>query len=125
MSQGEKLESRKTRRVTFKPNHSEPGAFHLDYILLPFGTFYDKTNKIAEAKKGDKIRFFNGPEYLIDNVSLIKQDKFCDILCRMRYGIPWQNAFAKWQSYARMEGYGKDILSTEECILVVYEKDHK
>lgn len=117
------LESRTSKRQILKPSHEEPGAFHLDYILLPYGIFYEKTNKFLEAKKGDTLRFFNGPEYPIDSVSLIKQDRVCDILCRMRYGVSWKVAFEKWKSYARLEGYGRDILSTDECLLVVYGKE--
>ena len=111
------------KKNIFKPNHAVPGEFFLDYILLPYGIYYDKTNVFLKAKKGDILRFFNGPEYPIDSVSLIKQDRFCDILCRMRYGISWNAAFDRWLRYARMEGHNKDILSTEECLLVVYDKD--
>lgn len=111
------------KKKTFKPQHSEPGEFFLDYILLPYGTFYEQTNKFLEAKTGDILRFFNGPEYPIYTVLLIKQDKFCDILCRMRYGVSLDVAFNKWLTYARLYGHGKDILSKEECILVVYGKD--
>lgn len=94
----------------------------LDYILLPYGIFYERTKPFLNAKKGDTLRFYNGPEFAIDSVSLIKQDRICDILCRMRYGIAWGVAFKKWQRYALLDGYGRDILSKEECLLVVYEK---
>lgn len=104
----------------FKPLHEEPGPLFLDYILLPYGMFYDKTKDFVKAKRGDTLRFFNGPDYEIVSVSLIPQDRVCDSLCRMRYGIPWHKAFERWQKYARLEGNGKDILSTKECLLVVY-----
>lgn len=98
---------------------------YLDYILLPYGVFYEKTKNFLDARKGDILRFFNGPEYEIHSVSLIPQDRVCDILCRMRYGISWEVAFSKWLRYARMEGHGKDILSTRECLLVVYDKKNQ
>ena len=122
MKRREKFEDRPNRRTIFKPNHAEPGEFYLDYVLLPYGIYYDKTKPFADAKQGDILRFYNGPEYVIDSVSLIKQDRVCDVLCRMRYGISWKAAFEKWKQYAMLEGNGKDILSTEECLLVVYEK---
>lgn len=122
MKRSERYENRPNRRTTFKPNHAEPGDFYLDYILLPYGIYYDKTKQFADAKQGDILRFYNGPEYIIDSVSLIKQDRVCDVLCRMRYGISWKAAFEKWKQYAMLEGNGRDILSTEECLLVVYEK---
>ena len=109
--------------MMLKPQHELPGKFWLDYILLPYGLFYDRTNKFLEAKPGDTMRFFNGPEVRIDKVILIENPAFCDILCRMRYGISWDKAFQKWLSYARMEGNGKDILDPKKCIMVVYEND--
>lgn len=123
MQRGKRLESRTTRRRTFKPPHKDPGPFRLGYILLPYGQFYDTTKDIAAGKKGDTLRFFNGPEYQISSVMLIRQDKLCDFLCRMRYGISIMVAFEKWKSNAILEGYGKDILSKEECILVIYETE--
>ena len=105
----------------FKPAHEEPGNFRLNYILLPYGEFYQKTKEFLDAKAGDTLRFYNGPDVRIESVMLIACDKTCDFLCRMRYGITWDKAFAKWLSYARLEGHGKDILSRAKCILVVYE----
>ena len=125
MKKEKKFESRKNSQKTFKPLHSEPGDFWLDYILLPYGVYYDKTKDFINAKKGDILRFYNGPEYKIDNVSLIKQDRFCDVLCRMRYGIPISAAFRRWARYALLEGNGKDILSKDECFFVVYSKEHE
>ena len=111
------------RRKILKPKHEEPSSeFWLDYILLPYGEFYNTTKQFATAKKGDTLRFHNGPEYPIYAVFRIKQDKMCDFLCRMRYKCPWSVAFEKWKGYARIEGYGSDILSTQECYLVIYEK---
>lgn len=110
------------KQRVFKPDHQEPRGFFLDYILLPYGEYYEKTRDIKDAKKGDVIRFFNGPEYKVFHATLIRQDKFCDILCRMRYGIPWKNALEVWRRYAVLEGHGKDVISDEECILVVYDK---
>jgi len=102
--------------------HEEPGEFYLDYILLPYGEYYSKTKDFLDAKTGDTLRFFNGPEYEIESVTLIPQDKMCDLLCRMRYGISWKVAFEKWRSYAILEGNGKRVLSTKECLFVVYGK---
>lgn len=109
------------KNKVFKPAHSKPGMYWLGYILLPYGEFYPKTRDFLEAKRGDLMRFFNGPTYRIYGVMKIKQDSICDFLCRMRYGIPWKRAFDRWLKYARMEGHGKGILSTQECLLVIYE----
>lgn len=104
----------------FKPAHAEPGSFNLNYILLPYGEFYQKTRVFLEAKRGDILRFFNGPDYTIDSVVLISEPKLCDVLCRMRYDISWAVAYDKWLSYARLEGHGKDILCYDKCICIFY-----
>lgn len=110
---------------TFSPPHEEPRAMWLEFILLPYGEFYEKTKVIAQAKKGDILRFFNGPEVKIHAVRKIQQDGLCDLLCRMRYGISWQAALSRWQNYALMEGYGKDAISKRECLIVFYEIQDK
>lgn len=107
----------------FKPAHEEPGPMLLNYILLPYGEYYEKTRCLLDAKPGDTLRFFNGPDVAIESVFLIACDKTCDFLCKMRYGITWDKAFARWLSYARLEGHSRDILSKKKCILVVYAKD--
>ena len=105
----------------FKPNHEEPKYWWMGYILLPYGDYYSPTKEIATAKKGDILRFFNGSDVVIDHVALIDQDKLCDLLCRIRYGIPWRAALARWQSYAVLEGHGKNVISSEKCLWVVYD----
>ena len=107
----------------FKPSHAEPGSFWLDYILLPYGEFYSKTRDLLSAKKGDVLRYFNGGEYPIDSVHLITQDRVCDVLCRMRYGISIVAALRKWRDNARIEGNGPNVISDKQCILVVLDKD--
>ena len=107
----------------WKVNHSEPGRFWLDYILLPYGAFYEKTKRLLDAKPGDTLRFFNGPDRPIDKVMLIPCDSLCDYLCLMRYGIDWSKALERWTRYARLEGHAKGILSTEQCILVIFHAE--
>lgn len=109
------------RKTIFKPMHSEPGPLSLGYILLPYGMFYEKTRSFLDAKPGDVLRFYNGPDFEIVRTELISGDRVCDILCRIRYGVSWKAAFKRWISYAVMEGNGRDILSPYECILVAYK----
>lgn len=113
------------KKKIFKPAHEKPGDFRLDYILLPYGEYYDKTKVFLSAERGDTLRFFNGPDVQIDKVLLIKCDAVCDFLCRMRYGISWDKAFKVWLRYARMEGHDRDILSTDKCLLVFYDEENK
>lgn len=105
-----------------KVSHEVPGEFRNDYILLPYGEFYLKTKYVLDARPGDTLRFFNGPDVVVLRSFLVSDLNVIDFLCRMRYGIPWEFAFKKWLSYARLEGNGRDILSKDKCIVVSYEK---
>ena len=118
-----KLEQKKRKNLVFKPSHELPGDLKSDYIILPYGEFYQKSSKMMQAKRGDTIRFFNGPERKIVGVFRVTQPDVCDALCRVRYGISWQVALAKWQRYAEMEGNGKGIISPNECLMVVFENE--
>ena len=115
------LDQRK-RRI-FKPQHTLPDKFWVDYILLPYGEFYEKTKSFLSASKGDTLRFFNGPDVEIDRVVVVDNVDLINLLCRMRYGITWDKAFSVWQKYARLEGNGKDILSSDKCIMVAYNAE--
>lgn len=112
----------KTETRIFKPAHSEPGDFVLDYILLPYGAYY-KTAEFLSAKKGDIIRFFNGGGYKIESAALVEDARLCDQLCIVRYGVRWEVAFRKWLSYAKLEGNGRDILVPDKCIMIVFDRD--
>lgn len=116
------LETVKSQRRIFRVQHSEPGDFQLDYILLPCG--YSYNTEIARAKKGDKIRWLAGEDWTIFCVRRIKL--LCpdtDILCRMRYGITIQGALMRWQAAAQIAGHGKNAISTDECLWVILTKE--
>ena len=123
MTRGRNYELRNSQKKTFKPEHDTPGEPWFDYILLPYGMFYTKTNIYLEAKKGDLMIFSDGVQVNIDSVTLIEGERVCDVLCRIRYGVQFKVALHRWQKYARMEGNGRDILSPDKCLMVVYAKE--
>lgn len=106
-----------------RPAHSEPNGFWLGYILLPYGDYYAPSQDIVKAQKGDTLRFYNGNDYTIERVIKIPQDDMCDMLCRLRYGIPWKIAFKKWESNAVLEGNSRSVLSKDYCLWVIYDTD--
>lgn len=108
------------RSRIFKPAHAEPRGFWLGFILLPYGEFYTPTRDVLDARKGDILRFHNGGEYPIERVLKIPQDEVCDMLCRVCYGIPLKIAFRKWESNAVLEGNGRNVLSRDYCLWVIY-----
>ena len=116
-----KFETTSRRKKIYKPNHTESGAFRMDYILLPMGYAYN--TEYLEAKKGDIIRLFNGGEYEIYAIRRLKINKAeTDILCRMRYGISIKGALSRWKMNAKLEGHSAKAVSTEECLWVIYEE---
>lgn len=122
MTRGKGYELRSSPKKTFKPQHDFPREPWLDYILLPYGAFYEKTRVFLDAKTGDVMQFSDGPEVLIDSVTVVEGERMCDVLCRIRYGVKFKVAFNQWLRYARIEGHSKDILVPDKCIMVVYRK---
>lgn len=102
--------------------HAEPGDIRLGFILLPVGYAYN--SDIANAKKGDIIRFSDGEDHLVFNVLRLKlKSPVAKTLCLIRYGITLDGALMRWRNYAKMEGHGINVVSDEECLLVTYETD--
>lgn len=116
-----KFEKEPKKAKIFKAQHSEPGDFQLDYILLPIGYVYNK--EWLDAKRGDSIRLFNGGTYKIFSVRKISMVAgAADILSRIRYGITIKGCLARWQQNAKLEGHSPDAVSERECLWVIYEK---
>lgn len=111
------------KRTTYRTTHSDPGEFPFGFILLPYGEFYSKTAVLLEARKGDILRFHNGPDVAIERVVVVDGKEACDALCIVRYGVLWNVALSRWISYAVMEGNGKDILYRTKCLMVVYKNN--
>lgn len=101
-------------------NHAVPGEFRLGYILLPMGYSYNKD--IQAAKKGDTLKLMGDSKgykiFSVRKLSLRGPD--ADVLCRLRYGITIKGALMRWQSNARLEGHSANVISTEECLWVIY-----
>lgn len=109
----------------FKVAHEEPNDFHLDFILLPYGEYYKKTAVLLDAKPGDTMRFFNGRDVEIEAVGIIDGSPACNILSRLRYGLPWGAVLSVWRRDAVIEGNGKDILVDGKCIIVSFRWPQK
>lgn len=91
--------------------------------MLPYGEFYAPAQNAIKAVKGDILRFYDGNDYAIERVIKIPQDDICDMLCRVRYGIPWKIAFKKWQTNAVLEGNDRNVLSNDYCLWIIYDTD--
>ena len=110
------------KKKIFKAQHLEPGAFFMDYILLPIGFAYNA--EWMKAKKGDRLRFHDGGLYRIRSVRIVKvHGGLADILSRMRYGITIRGCMQRWKMNAKLEGHTSKAVSEDECLWVVYEKE--
>jgi hypothetical protein len=108
----------------FRTNHAQVGGFSMDYMLLPIGFRYN--DEWLKAKAGDKLYLTTGGEHIIRYVrKLPMKSTFTDILCRVRYGMTLAGVLQRWQLNASLEGHGKQCISTDECLWVVYEKDEE
>ena len=109
------------QKRTFKVQHAEPGRFRLDYILLPIGFSYNR--EYLKAKRGDILQLFDGGAYRIDSVRVISlRTAEADLLARMRYGVTIKGVLMRWQDNARLEGHLPSVVSTDECLWIVYER---
>lgn len=110
------------QKKTFKVLHEPAGPMHLDFIVLPVGYSYNAD--IARAKKGDALRLGDGSSYEIEAVRRIPLNKpETELLCRIRYGITLKGAIMRWKANARMEGHSEQVISQDECLLVVFRSN--
>jgi hypothetical protein len=108
----------------YQPHHAKPGPMYMDYILIPIGYAYNRP--IQKAKDGDRIAFIGGERAAIDTTVVIKaQSKICDMLCRMRYGVGIERVIEVWKNNASLEGYGRDAVSEDECMLITFFNEKK
>lgn len=116
--------STKRQRKIFNIAHTDSGPLHLDYIVLPVGYSYNAD--IANAKKGDLLRFADGNECSIFSVRKVRMDKpDADLLCRIRYGITIKGAMMRWKMNAKLEGHGEKAISQDECLWVIFERNEQ
>jgi len=102
----------------------EPGALHMDYIVLPVGYVYNAD--IAKAKKGDTLRLGDGHSHEIFSVQKVPINKpIADLLCRIRYGITLKGCLMRWKMNAKLEGHSQNAISDDECLLVTFLLDEQ
>lgn len=108
----------------FRPHHAMPKAMYLDYILIPIGYAYNRP--IQKAQDGDRMIFLDGERVAIDTIAKIKsQTKMCDMICRARYGVGIERVIEIWKNNATLEGYGRDAVSEDECLLITFFNEKK
>lgn len=118
------INKKNTKRIKLKAFHDTPRDFHADYILLPLGYSYNR--EFLEAMEGSLIKFGDGKIYpLLRAGALSLKNPATEGLCFARYGITLRKALQIWCANALAQGYGKNAVSDEECLIVIYGKEEK
>lgn len=109
------------RRIKYKAFHDTPRDFFADYILLPLGYSYNR--EFLSASEGELLKLGDGNIFPILRVGILSlKNPATEGLCFARYGITLKLAQKLWTMNAFAQGYGKDALSDEECLIIVYGK---
>ena len=109
------------KRVKLKAFHDTPRDFHADYILLPLGYSYNR--EFLNVSEGDLMRMGDGKVFPVLRTGILSlRNPATEGLCFARYGITLRSAQRVWKTNAFAQGYGKDALSDEECLIVIYGK---
>lgn len=110
------------KRIKFRAFHDTPRDFHADYILLPLGYSYNRD--FLSAKEGDLIKFGDGKVYSLLRVGILSlKNPATEGLCFARYGITLRKALQIWRTNAFAQGYGRNAVSDEECLIIIYGKE--
>lgn len=87
--------------------------------LFPFGMRYNR--ELTTLKKGDWIQFQSGEQFPVVSVAVVNlQSAIAELMCRYIYGKPLSRVVSQWSYNAVAEGYPRDAISTEKCLIVNY-----
>ena len=102
--------------------HDTPGDFHADYILLPLGYSYNR--EFLSVSEGGLLKFGDGKVYPLLRVDVLSiKNPATEGLCFARYGITLRKALQIWRTNAFAQGYGRNAVSDEECLIIIYGKE--
>ena len=102
--------------------HDTPRDFHADYILLPLGYSYNRG--YLGFHEGDFLKFGDGKVYRFLRADVLDMRKpKAEGLCFMRYGITLRKALQIWRTNAFAQGYGRNAVSDEECLIIFYGEE--
>lgn len=106
----------------YKVFHDTPRDFHADYILLPLGYSYNR--EFLSVSEGCLLKFGDGKVYPLLRAGVLNlNNPATEGLCFARYGITLRKALQIWQTNAFAQGYGRNAVSNEECLIIVYGKE--
>ena len=110
------------KKKYYKVFHDTPRDFHADYILLPLGYSYNR--EFLSVSEGTLLKFGDGKVYnMLKSGILDLRNPATEGLCFARYGITLRKALQIWKTNAFAQGYGRNAVSDEECLIIVYGKE--
>ena len=116
------INKKTNRRISLKAFHDTPGDFHADYILLPLGYLYNR--EFLSAREGSYIKFGDRKVYPLLRAGVLSfKNPATEGLCFARYGITLKKALQIWRTNAFAQGYGRNAVSDEECLIIIYGKE--
>lgn len=92
--------------------------------LFPFGERYNR--ELMQLRQGDIIRFQSGEEYPIIAVAVMNLNAaIAEFMCRYIYGKPLARVKEQWGVNAIAEGYSRDCINQDRCLIIYYENENK
>ena len=108
----------------YKVFHDTPRDFHADYILLPLGYSYNR--EFLSVSEGTLLKFGDGKVYPLLRAGVLSmKNPATEGLCFARYGITLRKALQIWRTNAFAQGYGRNAVSKEECLIIIYGEESK
>lgn len=90
--------------------------------LFPLGERYNR--ELSELKKDDWIRFQSGEQFPVVSVAKMNlQSAIAEFMCRYIYGKPLARVVSQWGYNAVAEGYSRDAISFDQCLIINYKID--
>lgn len=114
----------KTSSKVVRVSHDSWSGWKQECALFPIGYRYNEA--IQSLRRGDKIKFLDGSEYLVDSVVRLSiKSAIAESLCRARYGFGIKRALEIWKS--RIEAMKMDarVISENECLVIFYYGEGK
>lgn len=96
--------------------------FRSNLIILPIGLYYNR--EIRKIKPGDYVEFSDGVERRVEFALLMPiHGALTEYLCRKTYTGAMQVVMKRWYANALMEGFGRDVIDTEQCLMIFFERE--
>lgn len=106
---------------------SKVSVLHLSHLrenkglaMFPVGERYNR--ELTQLRKGDVICFQSDEEYPVVSVAVLGlHTAIAEFMSRYIYGKPLSRVKAQWGINAVAEGYPRDCISDERCLIIHYE----